>query len=129
MRNLAYIKIIHKSEVYFDVQRSMLDPDNKPYFTESEQLHRGELYIYKDNIYLFDGVKWYKANVQEIKEIRSSAAQKSILIHFGDFDLLLFSDQYFHLLALRDFLFLTHRTPNYEDNFILSNASGLGGCI
>jgi hypothetical protein len=134
VRILSDVKLIHKSEVYFNFQRPisnyesiLIDRDRIKETTD--RMHRGEIYIYKNNIYIYDGVRWYKADIKEIKEIKSYATNKLILIQFPDFDLELYSDDFSHLLALRDFLFLSNKIPLFEGNLIQPNPSsnGIGG--
>lgn len=123
---MTYVKLIHKSDVYFDIQRTKND-DEKIADEIKENMQRGEVYIYQDFLFLFDGINWYKARISNIKDITSSTPHKKIHIRFKDFYLVLFSNQFSHLLALRDFLYLSHRTPNIETNIILPETGGLGG--
>jgi len=122
---LVIVKLIHKSDVYFEVFEPTIreQPMNNDEIT---QMHHGEIYIYKNQIYLFDGVQWYLANVNDIKEIKSNSTHKQIFIHFLNFDIVLFCNEYTHLVALRDFLYLSQNEPIGE-NFMLSDKKNLEG--
>ncbi len=125
MRKLTEVNLIHKSDVYFDVFEPILD--EQTLINESrKKMHHGEIYIYQNQIYLFDGKNWYKANISDIKDIRSLSNHKQILIKFWNFDLVLTCSEYPHLLALRDFLFLAQK--NYiENNFLIPDNEHSGG--
>lgn len=125
VRNLATANMIHKTDVYFEVVRQSEDEEQVNGY-DMDKMRHGEIYIYQDQIYLFDGKRWYRARVQDIKEIKSLTSQKQILIHFWDFDLVLFCREYTHLMALRDFLFLSQNNP-VHDNFLLSEPEPLRG--
>jgi hypothetical protein len=62
-------------------------------------------------IFLHDEKRWYKANTTDIKEIKTNVSRKEITIHFRNFDMVLSCKEYAHLMALRDFLFLTQNIP------------------
>jgi hypothetical protein len=124
VRTLSEINLIHKSDVYFDVLDPMIVDDdlNTQHRKPRTLLHRGEIYIYQNKIFLSDGVRWYKANIKDIKEIKSNSNQKQILIHFLDFDLVLSCEEYSHLLALRDYLFLAQKNYVIDNNLMLKEA-------
>jgi hypothetical protein len=122
--NLTEINLIHKSDVDFEVFDSMLNEKTKS--QSKPLLHHGEIYIYQKEIFLYDGLKWYKAEIQDIKGIRSMAHDKKILIKFWDFDLMLSCKDYSHLLALRDFLFLAQKNFSIE-NLMISDDQSVGG--
>ena len=114
VRDLTEINLIHKSDVYFDVVEPTATGQKVAIRTKSS-MRFGEIYIYLNQIYLNDGARWYIADIHEIQEIRSLSNQKQILIHFINFDLILSCEEYTHLLALRDFLFLAQK------NFMVDN--------
>ena len=115
--NVSTVNIIHKSNVDFDVMEPMLG--NHPATIISKDLmHHGEIFIYEDLMFLFDGSKWYKADIQNIISIKSVAQKKQILIQFKDFDLVISCKDYSHLLALRDFLYLAKKNE-ITNNFLL----------
>lgn len=117
MRNLPEVNLIHKSDVYFEVVESLITKE-KGTIKPKDLMHHGEIYIYSSNIFLFDGKRWYKADIKDIKDIKSKSNDRQILIQFKDFNLIVSCEEYAHLLALRDFLFLAQR--NYPvDNFML----------
>ena len=122
--NLTEINLIHKSDVDFEVFDSMLT--DQPGFESKPLLHHGEIYIYQKKIFLYDGLKWYKAEIQDIKGIKSISHNKKILIQFLDFDLILSCKEYSHLLALRDFLFLAHKKSTVE-NLMITDTEPVGG--
>jgi hypothetical protein len=84
--------------------------------------HYGEIYIYQDFIFLRDGIRWYRAEIKDIKEIKANSNEKYILIHFFNFDLVLSCREYAHLLALRDYLFLAQRNNVISNNLMLKEA-------
>ena len=113
---LTTVNLIHKSDVDFDVLEPLIDNQSVTIIGK-DLMHHGEIFIYQDLIFLFDGARWYKANIQEIKSIKSISQKKQILIQFTDFDLVISCKDYSHLLALRDFLYLTQRNE-MADNFL-----------
>jgi hypothetical protein len=125
VRKLTEVNLIHKSDVYFDVVEPTLD-EHILISEPRKNMHHGEIYIYQNQIYLYDGRHWYKANISDIKDIKSLANHKQILIKFWNFDLVLTCNEYPHLLALRDFLFLAQK--NYIDNnFLIPGTEHSGG--
>ena len=120
MRNLSEVNLIHKSNVYFEVVEPLV-ADSKVTLRSKDLMHYGEIYIYSNYLFLYDGERWYKADIQDITSIKSISNEKQILIQFKDFDLIISCEEYTHLLALRDFLFLAQQ--NYQlDNFLLKGA-------
>ncbi len=122
---MTEVNLIHKSDVYFDVLEPKIDkhtatiPSKKP-------MHHGEIYIYQNQIFLYDGRHWYRADIMDIKGIKSLSHLKGILIQFWDFNLILSCNEYPHLLALRDFLFLAHKNINVKD-IMISDTQPTGG--
>ena len=116
---MSVVNLIHKSDVSFDV----IEPiGEKKKMKSLKYLSRhGEIFIYQNQIFLHDGNRWYKADIQDIKEIKSLSNQKRILIHFNNFDLILSCLEHSHLLALRDYLFLAHKN-NPADNLLIREA-------
>ena len=114
VRDLTEINLIHKSDVYFDVVEPTATGQEVA-IKSKRSMRFGEIYIYLNQIYLNDGTRWYIADIHEIQEIRSISNQKQILIRFINFDLILSCEEYTHLLALRDFLFLAQK------NFMVDN--------
>ncbi len=90
-------------------------------------MHRGEMYIYQNKIYLFNGRNWYKARIDDITEIKSISNQKQILIHFLNYDLMIYSNDYSHLLALRDFLTLFKKREAFDDDPLMDQSDARGG--
>lgn len=127
MRNLAEVTLIHKTDVFFDVLKPFFYNDGlEGNFKSNRHMHHGEIYIYHHQIYLYNGKNWYRANIREIKEIKSIYNHKKILIHFNNYDLLLFSKDYSHLLALRDYLYLFKEYEEIDSNLMLGSKS-IGG--
>jgi arginine/ornithine N-succinyltransferase beta subunit len=114
---LTTVNLIHKSDVDFDVVEPIINNQSVTIITK-DLMHHGEIFIYQDLIFLFDGAKWFKANIQEIKSIKSDSQNKQILIQFSDFDLVISCKEYSHLLALRDFLYLAQQNE-MVDNILL----------
>jgi len=125
VRTVGMVNLIHKSDVYFDVTDTEVG-ELALTGNAVERMHHGEIYIYLDQIYLHEGNRWYKANIKDIKDIKSLASHKQIRIHFLNFDLILFSKDYSHLLALRDFLYLS-QINIMANNFMISDLKTLGG--
>lgn len=126
MYKLSEVNLIHKSDVYFDVVKPMV---NKLMQGREPQKvkHHGEIYIYLDRIYLYDTKRWYKASMGDILDIKPMISQKQLLIRFRNYDMVLSCDKYSHLLALRDFLNLSQ---NYfkENNYMFKgNGSRIMG--
>ncbi|MFW9877300.1 MAG: hypothetical protein ACFFG0_29770, partial [Candidatus Thorarchaeota archaeon] len=94
---LTTVSLIHKSDVDFDVMEPLLDKQSITIIA-NDLMHHGEIFIYQDLIFLFDGARWYKANIHEIKSIKSDSQNKKILIQFSDFDLVISCKEYSHLL-------------------------------
>jgi hypothetical protein len=94
-------------------------------------MNQGEMYIYQDKIYFFNGKNWYKANIYDIKEIKSLTHEKQILIHFINYDLLISCEDFSHLLALRDFINMYHdqNDESFKDGLATSSdrSEGIGG--
>ena len=116
MYKLSEVNLVHKSDVYFDVVKPMVNKllqGGEP----QKVLHHGEIYIYLDRIYLYDTKRWYKASMGDIQEIKPMISQKQLIIRFRNYDMVLSCDKYSHLLALRDFLNLSQ---NYfkENNYM-----------
>jgi len=114
---LTTVNLIHKSDVDFDVMEPLID-NHSVTIIAKDLMHHGEVFIYHDLIFLFDGARWYKANIQEIKSIKSISQKKQILIHFSNFALVISCKEYSHLLALRGFLYLAQRNE-MANNFLL----------
>ena len=81
------MNLIHKSDVYFDVIEPMVK--NHETIWPRERMHHGDIYIYHNEILLFNGQRWYRADIRDIKKIKSLAHNKEILIEFWNFDLIL----------------------------------------
>jgi len=118
------VNLIHKSDVYFDVIEPMLPQDLL--VRPKRKMHHGEIYIYINEIYLYDGSRWYRADVRDIKAIKSSSQSKEILIQFVNFDLILSCAEYSHLLALRDFLYLAQKSHGIT-NIMMPEPNSVGG--
>ena len=103
---MAEENMIHKSNVYFDVVVPMLK-DDSPSFYPYNQMHHGEIYVFQNKIYLRDDSRWYKANIWDIRDIKTMLPLKLILIRFWNYDMVISCKEHSHLLALRDFLSLS----------------------
>ena len=122
---MSEIDLIHKSDVYFNVLMPIVTEDSNN-ICSGGQMHHGDIYIYLNRIYLYADKHWYKANVQDIKGIKTNLPQKQILIQFWNFDIVLCTQKYSHLLALRDFLNLSQ---NYflKKNVLLQSSKSSWG--
>jgi hypothetical protein len=119
---MSEVFLIHEPDVYFDViEPEMMDRISVE--NTDEQLHHGEIYISLCQIFLHDNKRWYKANIQDIKDIKTDLSHKQLIIHFCEFDMVLSCRDHAHLMALRDFLYLSQNIPSsYE---ILPHASSI----
>jgi hypothetical protein len=136
VRRLVEVTLIHKSDISFNLlkPKTSLD-DMQEIYNIKKPMNHGEMYIYQDNIYFYNGLNWYKANIYDIKEIKSLTHEKQILIHFINYDLLISCDDFSHLQALRDFLNLYHDHPHkhkdesFKDDLATSSdrSEGIGG--
>ena len=122
---LCKVNLVHKSDVYFDVVKTKIRRP-EPFERAEKRMHHGEIYIYLNQIYLYDNKRWFKAKIEDIKEIETLLRRKQILIHFLNYDMVLFCERYSHLMALRDFLNLSY---NYflSNNFIPSKSKVMSG--
>ena len=80
-------------------------------------MHHGDFYIYSNQIILHDNDRWFRASIQDIIDIKSVIPKKQIIIHFCNFDLVLFCKDISQLSALRDFL-------NLSQNYLIEKSSG-----
>jgi hypothetical protein len=94
--------------VYFDFLES-LDKRGISIPPVNDDMHQGEVYIFLNQILLHDSNCWYKANIQEIQNIKTVIPKKQIIICFGIFDIVLACNELTNLLALRDFLNLSQQ--------------------
>ncbi len=97
--------VIHESDVHFDVEFHIdgFREEDGPVRTPTK---RGELYVSEGNIYIGKNDRWYRIGIEDIKEIMSVTAQKKIELVFDQFKVSLFTDNYSHLNALRDILYI-----------------------
>ena len=121
--------MIHKSEVYFHVLSPVLKKV-VPLSKSQGEMQHGELYIHFNKLYLSDNKRkkhWYKANIRDIKDIKTLLSGKQLLIRFWNFNIVLTCKNPSHLRALRDFLCLSQ---NYflARNYPQMGACGTGGC-
>jgi hypothetical protein len=130
VRRLVEVTLIHKSDISFNVLRpkSRLE-DIQEIYNIKEPMNQGEMYIYQDKIYFYNGENWYRANIYDIREIKSLTHEKQILIHFINYDLLISCDDFSHLLALRDFLNMYQVDKSLEDGLVTKSdrSEGIGG--
>jgi hypothetical protein len=97
--------VIHESDVHFDVEfhiDGFLEKDG-PVRTPTK---KGELYVSEGNIYIGKNDRWYRIGIEDIKDIMSVTAQRKIELVFDQFRVSLFTDNYSHLNALRDILYI-----------------------
>ena len=97
--------VIHESDVHFDVEFHIdgyMEKDG-PVRTPTK---KGELYVSEGNIYIGKEERWYRIGIKDIKDIMSVTQQKKIELVFDQFRVSLFTDNYSHLNALRDILYI-----------------------
>lgn len=103
---LGKINFIHKTDVYFNffepkvVKKALMPP-------LTNQMHHGDFYIYLNQIILHDNDRWFRASIKDIIDIKGIIPKKQIIIHFCNFDLVLFCKDISQLSAIRDFLKLS----------------------
>lgn len=97
--------VIHESDVHFDVEFHIdgYREEDGPIRTPTK---KGELYVSEGNIYIGKDERWYKIGIADIKDILSVTQQKKIELVFEKFKISLFTDNYSHLNALRDILYI-----------------------
>lgn len=105
---MSKINLIRKSDVYFDFFEQMVKGKPKPPLA-NDQMHHGEVYVYMNQILLHDEYRWYKANVNDIQDIKTILRRKQILIRFGYFGIVISCKEISRLLAIRDYLNLSQR--------------------
>lgn len=94
--------------MYFDFFEQMVKGKPKPPLA-NDQMHHGEVYVYMNQILLHDEYRWYKANVNDIQDIKTILRRKQILIRFGYFGIVISCKEISRLLAIRDYLNLSQR--------------------
>ena len=97
--------VIHEHEVHFGVAYNIdhFDDEGQVFSTP---LKSGELYVHQGVIYLGLKDRWYKVDIRDIKEFKSLNKKKKLELVFDSFKVCLYTDQYSHLNALRDILFI-----------------------
>ncbi len=111
---LSDVNLIHKSNIYFNVVNPMVKKSILSVLKNKGRMHHGEIFISNDQILLHDKKHWYRANIQDIKDIKTLNNQKQIQINFNNYDMVLFCKEYSQLLAIRDFLNLLQ--GNFRSN-------------
>ena len=97
--------VIHEDEVHFGVAYN-IDTFGEGGKVFSTPLKSGELYVHKGIIYLGKDERWYKVDIKDIKEFKSQNERKKLELIFESFKVCLYTDEYPHLNALRDILFI-----------------------
>ncbi len=97
--------MIHEHEVHFGVAYNIdhFDTDGQVFSTP---LKSGELYVHQGVIYLGLKDRWYTVDIKEIKNFVSKNEKKKLELEFDSFKVCLYTDNYSHLNALRDILFI-----------------------
>jgi hypothetical protein len=67
---------------------------------------RGKLFLFESQIILGDEDRWYKINVEDITDIVSMLDKQKVSLKFEDFNVVLYCDNYSHLRALRDYIYI-----------------------
>ena len=123
---MSKINLIRKSDVYFDFFEPMVKEKPEPPLV-NDQMHHGEVYVYRNQILLHDDYRWYKANVNDIQDIKTIIPRKQIIIRFGYFGIVLSCKDISRLLAIRDYLnlsqkyFLKKRSRNMKPRMLMGN--------
>jgi hypothetical protein len=110
---LAAENLIHKSEVYFNfiTQKETGSKDQEQ--SEPDGMQPGDIYIYLNQICLYENGHWFRANIGDIKGIETLVPLRQIIIYFSDYELVITCNDYSQLAALRDYLYLSR-------NYLLS---------
>ena len=111
---MSELFLIHEPDVFFNVCDSVIG-HGQHISGPTEQLHQGEIYISLGQIYLHGNRRWYTAKIQDIQEIKTIVTRRQMIIRFWDFTLILSCKKFSHLMALRDFLFLTQNVPTVKN--------------
>jgi hypothetical protein len=106
--------VIHEHEVHFGVAYN-IDHFSDKGEVYSTPLKSGELYVHKGIIYIGSHDKWYTVDIKDIKEFISQNEKKKLELHFETFKVCLYTEEYPHLNALRDILFIVqNKIPDVE---------------
>lgn len=111
--DLSKTYVIHEPDVHFDVKFNIegLLADT----TMKTSTAKGELYVSEGSLYLGHNETWYKMTISDIKEILSVSETKKIELIFNCFSISLFTDDYSHLNALRDILYIVQSRMRSKD--------------
>lgn len=103
--------VIHENEVHFGVAYN-IDHYGDDGQVFSTPLKSGELYVHRGVIYLGIKNRWYTVDIKDIKELKSQNHKKKLELVFDTFKVCLYTDEYSHLNALRDILFIVQNKIN-----------------
>ena len=67
---------------------------------------KGKLFLFDSQIILGDEDRWYKIDVDDIDDIVSMVEKQKVSLKFDDFNVVLYCDNYSHLRALRDYIYI-----------------------
>jgi hypothetical protein len=67
---------------------------------------KGKLFLFGSQIILGDENRWYKININDLNDIVSVTDKQQVSLKFEDFNVLLYCDNYSHLRALRDYIYI-----------------------
>ena len=67
---------------------------------------KGRIYVYNSQIIFGDENRWYKLNIEDINEIVAMSNKQKVLLKFDKFNIIIFCENYSHLRALRDYIYL-----------------------
>lgn len=97
--------MIQKENMNFDVEFSIEGIYGDASYDGLMQT-RGKLYLFEFQIIFGDENRWYKLNIEDINDIISMSNKQKVLLKFDDFNVLLYCDNYSHLRALRDYIYI-----------------------
>lgn len=100
------VELIHKSDVYFDFfEPDIIKQQLSPRFVR--KLRHGNVYIYLQQLLLYDNNRWFKVNMQDISEVRTVTVSNQLILRVGLFDLVLCCKEETQLSAISNFLELS----------------------
>jgi hypothetical protein len=67
---------------------------------------KGKLYLFEHQMIFGDENRWYKLNIEDINDIVSMSNKQKVSLKFEEFNVLLYCDNYSHLRALRDYIYI-----------------------
>ena len=77
---------------------------------------KGKFYLFESQIIFGDINRWYKLNIEDIDDIVSISNKQKVMLKFSEFNVLLYCDNYSHLRALRDYIYITKYSEKMDQS-------------